>query len=1092
MNCSVRVGIALALFSLAPRPASSQGSFGTIVGTVTDNTQASVPNAAVVIVNEQTGISRDVVTDELGNYSASSLAPGVYTITVRLAGFQETRVAGVELAVGRTVRTNVILAVGDVAQSLSVTASAPLLDAETSSIGTAINNRDVVALPLNGRSYTDLLLLVPGAVPRSPVFAAAGGHNFSVSGLHPDQNSWSLDGIDNNEVMFKQFGIQPSIDAIQEFRVQTNVTSAEYGGGAGANTSVVLKSGTNELHGAAFEFLRNDILDANDFFRNANGQDKPAYRRNNYGGVLGGPMVIPKMVNGRDKAFWLVNYEGLKVRRGGTAVATVPTQAELAGDLRDQPPIFDPATTRTDPATGRFVRDQISCNGQLNVICPDRINPATGAWARTMWPATGVDGPGNFLNTNPYSLNQYQLNLRGDYRFSDKLTFFLRYSHANVSEFAPGALPAVGNNTIEKFNNAVASWTYVPRPTLVIDFKVGVNRTNIFQTNSNPGDGAAAYLAANPLQGVPIKSAAHPLYPAMGITGYSSPGQTGVTEPTTDLQTLGNVAYARGRHTWKAGFSINNFRNLSDNLSTASFNFSSVATADPNDLAGTGSALASFLFGLPHDGQRQLGTTAFYPRWGLYQFFIQDDFKMSRRLTLNLGLRYEYNQIPTDRYGRASMFDPASRQFLWASANPITGQTPNTRKSIRDPDFNNFAPRVGLAFQLTPKTTVRSGYSVFYASNFLWEAQALRGQWPFALTENPTGLNTPDTKVLTPIQTFYSLNVDVVPGVPPSGLWSLDRHAPTSYTQQWNFGIQQQLASDLLLEVDYVGNKGTKLPVFMFVNNPPPGPGVVGSPEHPRPYPEVGLLIEGKNVSTSNYNGLQTKLEKRFSKGLQFLGSYAWAKYIDVGGAGNTSASFPPDPNNLKADRGPGAFDFRHTFTGSFVYELPFGTNRRFLGGSGIAQRILAGWQLNGIVRYTTGGPINVTQSFDSANTGFPYFQRPDRVLGQPARIRSSGDSTAGWLNPAAFASPALYTFGNLGRNTERGPAFSNWDLGVFKNLALKGDQVRLQYRCELFNAFNNVNLGAPASTFGATGFGRIFSTANSSREIQMALKVIF
>jgi hypothetical protein len=438
------------------------------------------------------------------------------------------------------------------------------------------------------------------------------------------------------------------------------------------------------------------------------------------------------------------------------------------------------------------------------------------------------------------------------------------------------------------------------------------------------------------------------------------------------------------------------------------------------------------------------------------------------------------------------MFDPFSGQFLWASRNPITGEPPNTRKSIRDPDFNNFAPRVGLAFALTPKTTIRSGYSVFYASNYLWEAQGLRGQWPFALTENPTGLNTPETTVLTPIQRFYSPNVDVVPGVPPSGLWSLDRHAPTSYTQQWNFGVQQQLADDLLLEVDYVGNKGTKMPVYLFVNNPPPGPGVVGSPAHPRPYSPVGLLIEGKNISSSSYNGLQVKVEKRFARGLQFLGSYAWAKYIDVGGGGNTSASFPPDERNLKRDRGPGAFDFRHTFTGSFVYQLPFGRGQSYLTGlHGFGQHVLGGWEINGITRYTSGAPVNVTIPYDAANIGFGN-QRPDRILGQPDRLPSPGDKTQGWLNPAAFANPQQYTFGNLGRNTERGPSFANWDLGLLKYFPLGEDKVRLQFRFELFNAFNQVNLAAPNATFGTPGFGQIFATANSSREIQLALKLIF
>jgi hypothetical protein len=585
----------------------------------------------------------------------------------------------------------------------------------------------------------------------------------------------------------------------------------------------------------------------------------------------------------------------------------------------------------------------------------------------------------------------------------------------------------------------------------------------------------------------------------MGIANFTGPSQSGVTEPTTDIQGILNVTKVKGRHTVKTGFNIDNFRNLSDNLNQNSLSFSPLVTADPQNKAGTGSGLASFLLGLPDSGQRSLGNTSYYGRWSLYQFHLQDDLKLTKRLTLNLGLRYEWDQWPRDAHGKNSMFDRTSNQFVWSSKNPVTGQAANIRDTIRDPDMNNFAPRIGLAYQFSSNTTVRAGYSIFYATDYEWEIQGPRGQWPYALGENPSGVNTSVTPdKLQPVQTFFPAYTDVVPGTPPSAVFAIGRLDRTSYIQQWNLGVQRQLARDLMLEVNYVGTKGTKMPTFVFTNFPLPGPGVIGSAQHPRPWPQQrSFIIEADDWSDTIYHGLQAKLEKRFSNGLQLLTSYAWAHYIDDGGGGNTSANFPPNDRNLGADRANGPFDFRHIFTASYVYQLPFGHGKRFLPDtSGVVNQIVGGWEVSGITHYNSGAPYNVTLTFDNANVGFGS-QRPNRV-GPSSTLINPNDRTQGWINPAAFSVPAQYTFGNSGRNTERGPGFGNWDLALLKNFPLHQEKQSLQFRTEFFNAFNNVSLGNPNAGFCTPlpkcnpSFGRIFGTQSTERQIQFALKFIF
>ena len=1078
----------------------AQTSFSTILGAVSDPSQAAVPDAKVTVTNAQTGIGREMMTSNSGDYRFDSLLPGVYNIKVEKQGFQPTAIEGVVLDVNKTATVNIVMKVGAVTQTVEVTASAPLLDTATTTLGTEVNNTSVVTLPLNGRSYTDLVLLTPGSVPRSALFALSGGHDWAVSGNNPDQTNFTLDGISNNEVFFKSFGSQPSIDAIQEFKVETNITSAEFGASAGANVSVAIKSGTNQLHGAAYEFARNQIFDANEFFRNYSNLTKPAFRQNQWGFAVGGPVYIPKVFDGRDKLFFFVNYEGFKIREPETNFATLPTENELGGNLTDLQPVFDPQTTTQTGTDSQgnpiYTRSQISCNSVLNVICSSRIDPAMAAYGNIFFARVNTAGAGNEVNLAPFRLDRYQVNVRGDYKIANNLTFFARYSPSVANQTSPQAISGLTTGYTNNFPTAVASFTYVPTPTTVVNFKLGFNRTGNFQSDSNPSPGAAAFLAAHPLSGVKIHTPSDPLYPSISLEDYTGPSQTGQVNPNNNIQIIGDISKIRGKHSIKTGFLVLNVHGESDNPNETAFSYTHFATDDPQNSSSTGSSIASFLLGLPDTASRRLGATGMYDTFGYYQLYLQDDIKLSRKLTLNLGLRYEWDQIPRDKYGHLSGFDMQSDAYVWGAPNPVTGQGPNIRSAIRDPDFNNFAPRFGLAYQLTSKTTFRAGYGVFYGPNLLWELQGLRGQWPFALANSYQGLNREAT--LTPVESVFPSSFAIGPGVPPSSAYSVSRTDRTPYVQSWNAGVQRELARNLMLEVDYVGNKGTKMPSFNILNTPLPGPGALGSAGHPWPYAAVpNVLITQQDRCLSTYHALQVKLEKRFSNGVQLLATYAYSHYIDIGGAGNSTESFPQNDNNFNADKASGGFDFRQIFTAGYTYELPFGRGMKFGSGvSGALNQVIGGWEITGITHYNSGPPVNVTLPYDNANTG-SWVEYPDRVPGQPHRVPVPGDKTQGWLNPAAFSLPTPYTFGNLGRNVERGPGYGNWDFSIFKNFPL-GEQRVLQFRSEFFNGFNNVNLGSPGAGFCEPiascdpNFGRIFGTQNDSREIQLALKFLF
>jgi outer membrane receptor protein involved in Fe transport len=1078
-----KVGLLAALCLASGGLLSAQTSFGTVVGTVTDDSGAAVPNVSVQITNEGTSAARQATTDASGNYTFPSLPSGVYTVQAELKGFRTEVENGVKLDVNQTLRVDMSLKVGDVTERVEVSATAAQLQTDTSTVATTMDNKKVVELPLNGRSFTQLTVLVPGAVGTGAGIYQSSGTTVSVSGLRSENNNYTLDGVNNNETFFKSYGVQPSIDAIQEFKVQTNITSAEFGTGAGANVNVVTKSGTNEFHGAAYEFHRDNHLSTSDYFINKAGLTKPIFRQNQFGGVLGGPIK-------KNTTFFFVNYDGLRFSQGQSILSIVPTQAQLSGNLsldalgNPAPQIYDPATTRV--VNGVKIRDPFAGN----IIPANRIDPAMTEYARIFLPApnTNVNG-NNYINTSANVNNGNQGMIRVDQRFGNNNTLTGRYNINDSHNIQPTAQPSVNNTIGNTFTNAMISDTHTFGALTVLDVRLGYHRNNLEIADNAPGglEATTKYINTFGFQGVPpIKGI--PLYPQYNVNGVFNVGQQGYPFPDDTWSLLGSVSRIQGKHLLKAGIDFRYMHNLDDGYFTGNFLFTSDTTNDPQNIATTGQSMASYLLGLPNQALRNVGATAAIMRKHDYSGYIQDDWKATSNLTVNLGIRYDYLGWPYSRDNTLGSFDLNNGAYLWDGQNPVTGQGPNARPGIVDPQYKNWAPRVGLAYRLGDKTTIRSGYGLFYSGNYLWEAQGIRGNYPYAISETQTNLN--DTATPSTVEKTFSPILVVTPGanVPLTDQHIVARDNKTSYTQQWNVSVQRRLTNDLLAEVGYIGNKGTHLTMFINRNTAPPGPGDVNAR---RPYPILGPTSEMANWASSHYEGLQAKLEKRFSQGLTFAANYAFGKVIDVGGSGFSSSASPQDPNNMRADRGLSSLDRRHIFSLNWVYSLPFGKGRRFGANFGTFEDALfGGWEITGIMTANSGSPFTAGFGQDIANIGARSISQRANIIGDPYE---GAHSISGlWVNPAAFAAPAPYTFGTVGRNTLIGPGFYQWDLGGYKNFKLT-ERFTFQFRAEIFNITNRANFSNPAADVSSpTTFGRITGLSGRPLEAQFGAKVLF
>ncbi len=1057
MKSSFRTLSLIFLSLLVPVSLTAQTHRASVRGTITDPSGAVIAGAGVSVTRLETGEVRTTTTNGNGEYAISSLPAGEYEIKVNATGFG-TDSRKVSLLVNQELRLDAELRVSGPAIDIdSDFGNEPVpLKKDSASLGAVIENRQVTGLPLDGRNFYELSLLVPGAVPPAQGSAGSvrGDFAFSVNGAREDANNFLLDGVYNVDPKLNTFGVRPSVDAIREFEMLTSTYDASFGRNPGAQVNVILNSGSNAFHGSAFEFHRNAALDARNFFAPAS-EPKPKYIRNQFGGALGGPIK-------HDRTFFFADYEGTRSREGVTRITNVPTAEERVGNFSHS--VFG---VPTNPFTGMPF---------TNGVIPDFFQNSVGRAIAALYPLPNRNVPfQNFVSSPILRDDNDSFDARVDHRLTDRADLTFRYSFGDRDLFEPftgasfSVVPGFGDTVKRRSQNGMGALTLVLTPRLVNESRVAFNRVAASVTQE------ASVL--NSEVGLPaISTRARDLgLSFITITGFSPLGDEGNNPQdsvTNVYQFLNNSSYVHGNHLFKFGADLrfsqqNAFRDVE---SRGRLQFSPFFQL-------TGNALGDLLLGFPlltsvaHvDNPQKIRTES-------YNFFINDSYRVTPRLTLNAGLRYEYNSPPVDADDRATIYDVVTRNLVPVGTNGVP-------RSGFDADKNNFAPRVGLAWSFNEKTVLRGGYGVYYDQSPLSPAEALYFNSPFfdnniffSLPGLPLTLNDP-------FPSFFPFPL-------PDSALAIQRDLRTGYMQHWNLNVERQIFSGSVLEVAYVGSKGTKLLTARDINQPQPGIVPPGIPVVPRPDPRFDDIDLLESRANSNYNALQVRYQQRLTRGFSALASYTWAKSIDDASNFFTSAgdpNFPQNSYNVAAERGLSNFDVRHRFSLSYSYAVPFKQP-----GDGLVASLVNGWETFGIVTLQSGRPFTVAllPEIDNSGTGrsilgFGANDRPN-VIGNG---ELSNHTTDQWFNTAAFAFPFPGTFGNAGRNILEGPGFQNVNMSILKNTRFN-ERFNLQFRAEAFNLFNHPNFNLPDNFLGSPTFGRITS-ARDPRHIQFGLKLLF
>jgi hypothetical protein len=1053
------LGILLTLFC-GTAIVFSQNYRGTIRGRITDQNSAAIAGAEVKLTQVETGAARTVTSKSGGEYVFALIPPGTYQIEVKRSGFGNFA-ERFTLLVNQDLLLDVGLKVGPVVADPSVTVSGiGLLRQENAAIGAVVENTQVTGLPLDRRDFLELSLLVPGAVPAAQGSAntARGEFAFSIDGAREDANNFLLDGVYNIDPKLNSIAVRPSVDAIREFEVLSSTYDAQFGRNAGAQLNIITKSGSNGFHGSAYEFFRNRSLDARNFFAAPN-EPAPQYQRNQFGFSLGGPIV-------KDRAFFFADYEGLRLREGITQVANVPTAAERAGNFSQSllgAPLI-PGTSFPFPG---------------GVIPSQAINPI-GRNIAALYPLPNRATPfQNYVSSPTLRDREDTFDIRIDHAIKSSSQLIGRYSFTDLDLFDPFAgpnyslVPGYGNNIDRRGQNLMIGETHIFSPALVNDARFAISRVKNTVLHENFG------RSVNRAVGLPELSSNPRDFGLsfLRITGLSPLGDefNNPQDSLTDVfQILDTATWTRGHHIFKFGADLrktqqNAFRDVQ---SRGFITFTPFVQLNPTTIipAFTGNALADLLLGLPLISGGAKVDNPQRLRAESYNFFFNDSFRVTPRLVISAGLRYEYNSPPVDRTDRTNVFDVASRTLV-----PVgTGGVP---RAGYDADKNNFAPRVGVAWTPIENTVIRAGYGIYYDQAPLAPSEGLYFNSPYF------DLNVYST--IPEFNLFLNLN-DPFPATFPSVLadtaFGFDRKLRTAYLQHWNLSLQRQLGRSRIVELAYVGSKGTKLLTSRDINQPRPSP----IPRNLRPLPQFDEITIQESAGRSNYHSLQARFQQRLDFGLSVLGSYTWSKSIDNASGFFASAgdpNYPQDSYNLRAERGRSNFDVAHRFSLSYSYDLPIAKNHRLLGG----------WQTMGIVTLQTGRPFTVAllSELDNSNTGrsnlgFGANDRPN-LIGNP---KLSDPAPERWFNTAAFSVPPFGSFGNSGRNILDGPGFQNVNVSLLKNTRLL-ESLNLQFRAEFFNLFNHPNFNLPDNFVGSPSFGRI-NSAESPRRIQFGVKLLF
>ena len=1081
-----------------------QASSSAVNGTVADQQGAVVPGTDVVLTSVETGIERQAQTNAVGRYGFVNVPPGYYTLEAAAEGFRTSSVEPFSLVVNQTATFDIVLEVGAVTESVTVEAVGAQVQSSSAELGTAMTEQQVVDLPLNGRNFTQLLMLTPGASPVN-VAQSRGGFGStsvgtfsfpSINGQNNRSNLFLTDGVNNQGTMTSTYAVPPILDSIQEFKVQSHNDLAEFGSVTGGVVNVVTKSGQNAVHGSSWWFLRNDNLDARNTFL----RDKAALAQNMFGGTVGGPVV-------RNKTFYFGAFQGFTNRTPSNRNYQVPTDANLGGDLSNSTrQIYDPYSNRMGP-DGSAVRDPFPGNR----IPASRLDQGFLYYMQQTVPKPidlGTDlGIFNQRDTTGTALDQYEYSGRVDHHFSQSDAAYVRVSgQLNDRIGSAGRQGLTSFVNIENLNIA-ANWVHTFDETSILT--VSFARTDVKRDTGNsfadiPGDFIST-VGWNPEFAGGFRGGTT-YVPNMNVSQYFSGGERiGFTRTSDTWQYKGDYTKIWGSHTLKFGADysiIGHFGRTNDHHAA----FSTVGTASPDNPGGTGNPLASFLLNVPNSWSRR----DFHKRargGALYSFYVQDSWKVTPKFTWNFGLRLDKTVLP--QYGNAEENTVEfgnidyNEGVYWITAAPpscaskgfapclpdASGALPDRVQVspngyVQDQWPASWQPRMGFAYRLDDKTALRASAGVFF-DNFAGvtqNTQNLGHTWPDVGRKLQNGTNPadaiPDVSGKNPAPT------GILPTATPynQGAWYSDPRMKNAYSLTWNFGIQRELDDSTLFQINYVASGNRRLPLGTYYNVALT-PGARSEARQRAPFP----LFRANNYLTSwgrsSYHSLQTQYNRRFSRGVAFMVNYTWGKSIDIGCSGwfveNCSQQ---NPYNFNMDRSVSGIDLTHNLNFNWVVQLPFDSDNRALDA------ILGGWRFNGLAMFTSGQPYYPSVNGDIAGTGLPNGRyRPDYV-GNP---NPANPTPAAWLNRDAFAVPQQGTYGNAGRNTLRADGINNIDLSLFKVVEAT-ESLRFEYRVEFFNTFNTPQYAAPNANLSRGNFGRVTRTANRARQIQMGLKVYF
>ena len=1116
-----------------PRRANCQEASAAVNGTVKDEGGAVIPDVRIVLYNVNTGGQRVTSTGSAGAYSLSDVAPGSYSIRALKDGFGTKELTGIALQVNQTATMNFTMSVGPVEQVLAVVANLSPVDSATSELGTVITTEPVNDLPLNGRNFTQLLALTPGVSPIS-VAQNAGGNSWgglpvgsftfpSVNGQRNRSNMFLLDGS-NDLAFLGNYNYAPIIDDIQEFKVQSHNDLAEFGGVAGGIVNVVTKAGTNAFHGSAWEFLRNEQMDARNFFLPV----RNPLRQNQFGLTIGGPLFLPRLSSKvRSETFFFFAYEGFRQSQAAQNIVQVPTAAELKGDfsslLSQGIQLYNPFSTMPDPLhPGEFTRDLFPGN----IIPPSLLSKEATVYA-TLFPPAGPPIPGgNLYDTTKNLLTQDSYTGRIDRNFGSHDSLLGRISYFNEASRGSAGFPGALNQISIYGWNASVHEFHQFGPATLVDLHFGRNlgsdrATVLFPDASADFPAALINAGFSPVFISSFTSFPGAVIPTITISGYASTtlfnGQT--TQLANTYEFGGDFTEVLNRHTIKVGYGFS-AENFVGPIYAAGESFTAFQTADLENPAGTsgkgtGDALASFLLGVPA-GSHRLDNLLSEHGGSIQGAYVQDQYKITPRFSLNIGIRYDLSQWPiygslANGSGYRGDLDLSNGTYILSAVPPPCSAmrsapcipngvlpanvlvTSNRDHNLHYTDYGNWQGRMGIAYHPRDGISIRAGYGRFYDewNGIAQSAQNIAGTWPavVALFLNAQNPNVPVTTIGNPL------------GMSPSGLlyppdtpfgashFYYDPHLKTPYVDNWNVEIGQRLATYTTFSLAYVGSHGGRLDLGGRRNTAKfPGPGDAATVASRRPFPYIAPTSYDDSTGNSNYNALQLKLNRTTGKGLTYLIAYTWSKSIDLACSGNYGVEGCELQNayNPRGDRSVSGFDLTHIFSGSFNYELPFGDGKFFNPSNNVLRHLTDGWQVNAIVVLHSGVPFDVIYQGDLANTG-NTFVRPN-LVGDPNLKQRT---TAEWINTGAFAIPSPYTFGDLGRNSLRSDWYRALDCSLFRRFRIR-ERLQLEFRAEAFNATNTAVFSAPANVINGPNFGVVTSTANSPRQLQVALKLIY